>query len=268
MPSDLATLYLDLMKRSLTNTIYDDPDFVRVAPRGWAKRVLVAAFARSGISLMRERSAEGRASGRQLNPRAHTMIGLKRLDNIQRCVESVLAESVPGDLAEAGVWRGGASCFMRAILKAHGVTDRKVWLADSFRGLPPPDSKNYPGDEGDMHHTISWLAVPIGQVKQTFERYGLLDSQVEFLEGWFKDTLPTAPIERLAVLRVDGDMYESTIEVLENLYPKLSPGGYVILDDWGDLPMSRKAVEDFRKASGVEEPIQDVDGIAVYWRKR
>jgi len=157
---------------------------------------------------------------------------------------------------------------MRAILKAYGVVDRRVWLADSFRGLPPPDATKYPGDEGDRHHEIPWLAVPAEQVKVTFGRYGLLDSQVEFLEGWFKDTLPTAPIAQLALLRVDGDMYKSTMEVLENLYPKLSPGGYVILDDWGDLPMSRKAVDDFRQANGIDEALEPVDGIAVYWRKR
>src|SRR5258706_4253872 len=175
---ELARLYLDLMKRSLTNTIYDDPDLVPVAPRRSARRVVVSAFADAGILLVRERSHEWRASGRQPNPRAHTMIGIKRLDNIQRCVESVLADGVPGDLLEAGVWRGGASCFMRGTLKAHGVGDRRVWLADSFRGLPPPDAQKYPRDEGDRPYTIPWLAVAVQPEKTNLWPAGVLDCPV------------------------------------------------------------------------------------------
>ena len=102
-------------------------------------------------------------------------------------------------------------------------------------------------------------------MRDNFRRYGLLDDEVEFLEGWFKDTLPAAPIERLAILRLDGDMYGSTMETLEALYDKVGPGGFVIVDDY-ILPGCRKAVDDFRAARGIAAPMTDVDGAAVFWR--
>src|SRR5262249_42248392 len=133
-----------------------------------------------------------RVEGRDWPPTAHTMIGLKRLDNLQFCVEDVLTRNVPGDLMETGVWRGGACIFLRALLRAHGVRDRRVWVADSFEGLPAPNAEKYPHDAQDLLHTVPYLAVSLEQVQANFERYGLLDEQVCFLKGWFRDTLPQA----------------------------------------------------------------------------
>lgn len=200
-------------------------------------------------------------------PTAHTMIGFDRLDNLQQCVETVLADGVPGDFIETGAWRGGATIFMRAILEAHGANDRRVWVADSFEGLPPPDVERYPPDAGDTLHTFEEFKVSLGQVKDNFERYGLLDDRVRFLKGWFRDTLPQAPIEKLAVIRLDGDMYESTMDALANLYPKLSTGGYLIVDDYGAFPACRQAVHDYREAHGIGEEIVPVDWSGVYWRR-
>jgi O-methyltransferase len=95
----------------------------------------------------------------------------------------------------------------------------------------------------------------------------LLDEQVRFLEGWFRDTLPAAPIKRLAVLRLDGDLYESTIQALESLYDRLSTGGYVIIDDYGNVAGCRQAVHDFRARRGINEPIRPIDWAGVYWRR-
>jgi O-methyltransferase len=207
-----------------------------------------------------------REGGRDWPVRAHTMIGLKRLDNLQFCVETVIIEGVPGDLIETGVWRGGACIFMRAILKAYGDMERQVWVADSFAGLPEPNETEYEADRGDPSHTFVELAVPREVVAKNFERYGLRDDRVRFLEGWFKDTLPTAPINSLAVIRLDGDMYESTIQALEALYPKLSRGGFVIIDDYG-CPPCAQAVHDFRKRNAVNDHIYDIDGMSSYWRR-
>jgi O-methyltransferase len=197
------------------------------------------------------------------------MIGLKRLDNLQTCVERVLHEGVPGDLIETGVWRGGATIFMRAILTAYGVKDRQVWVADSFEGLPLPDPEKYPEDEGDEFHTpeLEILAVPLEEVRDNFRGYGLLDEQVRFLRGWFRDTLPEAPIKSLAVLRLDGDMYESTMDALVNLYPKLSPGGYCIVDDYGAIEACRQAVHDYRDAHDIGEEIIPIDWSGIFWRR-
>ena len=195
------------------------------------------------------------------------MIGLKRLDNLQFVVEDVIAKGIPGDLVETGAWRGGACIFMRAILKAHGDRDRKVWVADSFEGVPTLNPEKYPADAGMKTHKKKFLAVSLETVKTNFDRYGLLDDQVKFLKGWFKDTLPTAPIEKLAVLRLDGDLYESTMDSLVNLYPKLSSGGYIIVDDT-IIPACAKAVEDYRKKHGITEPIIRIDWTGVYWQKK
>jgi O-methyltransferase len=103
-------------------------------------------------------------------------------------------------------------------------------------------------------------------VKRTFESYGLLDDRVRFLPGWFKDTLHAAPIERLALLRLDGDIYESTMDALVALYEKLVPGGYLIVDDFF-VPTCKKAIEEFRAARGITEPIVTIDWAGAYWRK-
>ena len=248
MVEGARSLYLDLMKKCLTDFIYGDVlEKPNIGPGPF--------------------DPAQRAEGRDWPAHAHTMIGLKRLDSLQSCVEDVLARGVPGDLIETGVWRGGASIFMRAVLKAYGVNDRRVWVADSFEGLPAPDPEKYPADAGDRLHEFKELAVPLEEVKANFARYGLLDDQVRFLKGWFRDTLPNAPIERLAVARLDGDMYESTTDALVNLYPKLSAGGYLIVDDYGCYASCRQAVHDYREAHGVTDEIREIDWTGVYWQK-
>jgi O-methyltransferase len=208
-----------------------------------------------------------RREGRDWPAQAESMIGLYRLDNLQRCIVDVLRRGVPGDLIEAGAWRGGATIFMRAVLAAYGDTERRVWVADSFEGLPKPDPERFPAEAGDRHWTWDQLAVSLEEVKANFDRYGLLDDQVRFLPGWFRDTLPAAPIDRLAVLRLDGDMYGSTMDALEALYPKLSPGGYVIIDDYGNIAQCKEAVTDFRNANGIIDPIETIDWTGVYWQR-
>ncbi len=273
---DPRELYLDLMKKCLTRYVceetlkpYEVPAWGGPVKR-WLKRKLVEGLRARGIETFGRApfDREARALGRDTPMEAETMIGLRRLDNLQECVTTVILEGIPGDLVETGVWRGGACIFMRAILAAYNDTTRRVWCADSFQGLPAPNVTAYPADSAAWWHNRKDLAVSLEAVKQNFARYGMLDSQVEFLEGWFKDTLPTAPIDRCAVIRLDGDMYESTMDSLKNLYPKLSPGGFVIVDDYGLVEDTcRRAVHDFRDAHSIHEPIIDIDGWGVYWRR-
>lgn len=265
-------LYLQLMKQCLTRMLWREKYRPMAASlNGWRSLVLkplqhLVRQAQMELVHVEPDRTDVREEGRDWPLEAETMVGLKRLENLQACVTSVIRNGVPGDLIETGVWRGGSSIFMRAILKAYGDTSRKVWLADSFRGLPPPDPARYPVDAGDTLWKYSELAIPLEQVKANFARYGLLDEQVEFLPGWFRDTLPTAPIERLAVLRLDGDLYESTMEALVALYPKVSAGGFVIVDDYG-LPTCRAAIEDFRQAQGITDPIQLIDWTGAFWQR-
>jgi O-methyltransferase len=200
--------------------------------------------------------------------RAATMIGPQRLEHLHDCLEQIHTDAIAGDLIETGVWRGGATIFMRGFLEAYGDTQRKVWVADSFEGLPLPNPSRYPQDAGGlMLHQERPIKVSLGQVKTYFERYALLDAQVCFLEGFFKDTLPNAPIKQLALLRLDGDMYESTLDALQALYPKVSPGGYVIVDDYGAIPACRAAVTDYCKSLHITPEIKYVDHACVFWRK-
>ncbi|WP_261555570.1 TylF/MycF family methyltransferase [Frankia tisae] len=258
--------YLDLLRSTLTFSLWDGEDGSVWEARGGARRILARAAERQGVEIVKRTSPDARGDGRDWPRLAHTMTGERRMRNLQECAEQVIRDRVPGDLIETGVWRGGACILMRGVLAAYGVSDRTVWVADSFAGLPVPDPR-YAADAGDRHHEHSALAVSVNQVQENFRRYGLLDDQVRFLPGWFRDTLPGAPIERLAVLRLDGDMYESTIDALGALYPKLSPGGYCIIDDYGAVPGCRAAVDDYRTAHGVSEPINPVDWTGVYWRR-
>jgi len=269
-------LYIDLLKKTLTFSLWPEPPM----PIGYFSRRrhtfpyrmirgVNRILGKRGLSLgaVRKHSLEAREGGETWPGYADTMVGMKRLDNLEHCIRTVITENVRGDLIETGVWRGGSCILMRGILKALNVTDRKVFVADSFQGLPLPDPDKYPSDVGDVHHAYDFLAVAEETVRQNFTRYGLLDDQVVFLKGFFADTLPVAPIEQLAVLRLDGDMYSSTMDALENLYHKLSPGGFCIIDDYA-LPPCAKAVEDFRFANNISEPIETIDKIAKFWRKR
>lgn len=158
---------------------------------------------------------------------------------------------------------------MRAVLAVHGDEKRCVWLADSFSGLPVPDTKRYKADENVIRLDLflDILAVSEADVKTNFERYGLLDDRVRFLPGWFKDTLPDAPIERIALLRLDGDFYESTIQALDALYPRLSVGGFCIVDDFHAISACKQAVTEYRDKHGIFEEIKEIDGSGVFWRK-
>jgi hypothetical protein len=248
-----ALLYLDLLKRSLTNTIFDsEPD----ASEGSTARYVEAAIRHY-----------------QQGP-AVSMLPVVRLDNLQTCIMDVVEHNVPGDLVETGVWRGGATIFMRAVLDILDVTDRNVWVADSFEGLPEPDPAKFPLESkafksAAMTKYYNHLAVGLDEVKRNFAAYGMLDDQVKFLKGWFRDTLPLAPIRDIAVLRLDGDYYESTRDALTNLYDKVSPGGFVIIDDYGEEHWTycRKAVEEFRTERGIIDPMIRVDLPCAYWRK-
>ena len=273
MRNDAALLYLDLLKKCLRRDGFEEPYHLinpaRASTAGRLYTPVRALLERRNLVVVQRVPAATREAGEYWPASAETMLSPARLDNIQACVTQVIEDGVPGDLIETGVWRGGATILMRAVLAAYGDDSRKVWVADSFQGLPPPDPERYPADRGDTHWQWEQLAASADHVRANFERYGLLDDRVEFLQGWFRDTLPDAPIDRLAVLRVDGDMYEGTIDPLRHLYPKLSPGGFVIVDDYGDpnLAGCRKAVDDYRTEQSITEPITPIDSMGVFWRK-
>lgn len=275
---ELRSQYLTLLKKTLTrrlwrthlSPVFQAPSFPARLARWITDQILsLPPFAKRGMVLLQTLPESVSEDGSYWPIDGHTMVGWKRLENLQACVETIFAEGIEGDLLEAGVWRGGVAIFLKGMLFVHGDGARRVFVADSFAGLPEPR----PDDRADVPFGVkkngaaaNFLAVSEEEVRDNFARYGLLDDKVVFLKGFFHETLPGAPIERLALLRADGDMYRSTMDILESLYDKLSPGGFCIIDDYA-LASCRAAVDAFRERRKLSEPLIEIDWSGVYWRK-
>jgi len=285
----LIKRYLELIKSALLNELYveleaqllmsvlcaarkivlDLPEFRAVrTDRAFLDQLLAAK--QGGDSILLESPVEGttpRVDGslRNYTEFSYTLVGRKRLDNLQRCIEDVLRRQVPGDFLEAGVWRGGCCILMRAVLAAHDFQDRRVWLADSFAGLPTSQHQQDQGFAMDAS-LLPVLAVTMDEVRRNFQKFGLLDEQVKFLPGWFDHSLPRSDTGPLALLRVDCDLYASTLTVLDTLHARVSPGGWVIIDDYGILPPCRQAVDEFRARNGITAALERIDEHGVCWR--
>ena len=268
-PVTLRKRYLDLMEAVLTGAFEEDAPIPTAGYRQLVSHVLTAIH---GVEQEAPDDALGynttlRDKGWDWPSKSLTMVGRQRLHNFRTLIERSIAEGVAGDIIETGVWRGGASIMARAVLLAHDVTDRRVVVADSFEGLPPPAPDLYPADSTSDLHEFTELAIPLEQVQANFRRFDLLDDQVVFLKGWFRDTMPTVASERIAVLRLDGDMYESTMDALNALYDKVVPGGAVIVDDYGAVEGCRRAIADFLGARSIRVKLANIDGIGAWWVK-
>lgn len=240
--------YLDLAKRCILRTIFPDQN---LDPDG---NVLPY-------------DAELRREGRLYPTEAYSMVGELRLDSLEKACLEVINNSVPGDFAECGVWRGGCGILMKAVLRDRRAEgSRRVWLFDSFEGAPPP---RLPEDSGDRHFAYSHIfAVSKEAVEANFRAMNLLDGGVVFRQGWFSDTVPAAhDLQSIAVLRLDGDMYESTKVCLDWFYPRISKGGYVLIDDYYVLDGCRRAVDDYRSEHEITATILASDWNGVYWLK-
>ena len=276
----LARSYLKLLRDSLCNEHYrrDDDTSLSESELRQAREVLERVQLRFGHS---QQTAVRRLLSR-ITPelavhwfrrnswQAYTLLDPIGLDNLQRCFGQILEKNIPGDLIECGVWRGGSCIFLRGLLRAYGQRRRRVWVADSFQGLPVPDPEQSPEDAitHEFLQVIGGLRCSLEEVRENFRRFDLLDRQVQFLPGWFHETLPNAPIEKLALVRLDADYYESTQQALEALYPKLSRGGFMIIDDYGSAGLgARRAVDDFRRQQSIRGAIRGVNENIAYWEK-
>ena len=249
-PEALRAAYIDLLKLCLTDLAGPSTTSVGALPDG-------------GV-VARELEGDGRrlrSAGMDWPLHGLTMVGLQRLDDLQACVEAVVADGVEGDLIEAGAWRGGASILMRGTLDTLG-DDRTVWVADSFEGFAGEDA-----DPDDIAlSAFDFLAAPVDEVRESFERFGC-DRGVELVRGFFEDTLPGLTGRRWAIVRLDADTYEATKQALACLYPGLATGGYLIIDDYAWFEGCRRAVDEFRTEHGVAEPIEQVDFTCARWRR-
>lgn len=279
-PNDPRSLYLELLKSTLSNQFY--PRELLEAPAG-------EELSRAAGALRRAREKFGHLPAtpeikaalnqtpyqlamfiRANVPMAYTLVSPENLSVLQRCLETVITEKISGDVIECGVWRGGVCVFMRGLLKAYGDVTRKVWVADSFQGLPAPDADAHPLDAiyHEYFQQVNNFNISRERVEFAFQSFGLLDEQVAFVPGWFHESLPLATVEKLALIRLDGDYYESTAPCLSALYPKLSPGGFVIIDDYNAPNLGvKRAVDEFREREDISAPLMQIDAQSVYWRK-
>ena len=247
---DVRAAYLDVLKLALCDL---------VSPHG----TMTASRNENGTCDPTHIGADQlwiRRDGRDWPVYALTMCGLDRLTDLQMCVEAIVADQVDGDLIEAGVWRGGASMLMRATLDSLDE-GRMVWVADSFQGFQSSDG---PWPEFLSRYEI--LNVPLDDVRRNFSHYGLEDG-VNFLPGQFADTLPLIGKQQWAVIRLDGDTYDTMRVSLEALYDGLSDGGFVIVDDYKILPDCARAVTEFRRERGIVDELVGVGWNCARWRK-
>ncbi|MBQ9536167.1 MAG: hypothetical protein IJU79_00085 [Desulfovibrionaceae bacterium] len=286
MFTDIKKQYLELLKNSLTNELYKELEinmlyWAIMNYNGKQPDILALVDPQKYIpeiyNYVNERKTKGMgfyyytdAKGRRIDLRnycdyAYSMIGKARMDNIEFCLDIIRNENIPGDLLETGVCRGGAVIFMKGYLYAYNINNKHIFAADSYQGLPEPSRK----EDENLDLSVDkypCLAISLEKVKETFKRYNLLDDQIIFLKGWFKDTLPNAPIKNLCLLRLDGDLYESTYDSLEYCYHKVVEGGFVIIDDYETLSVCKKAVNDFRNRNNITEKIEKIDESSIFWR--
>jgi O-methyltransferase len=271
----LRRRYLDLLKRALVNLIYPEHELriEELETNGVGDDSIAHERRLRDIRYLEahtfadllEHKRLGSTWRKRVTRFSHTMIGLRRLDNLDYCAASVFANDTPGDFLEAGVCQGGASVFLRGLQVAHGQSHRRTWVADSFRGLPA-STATADVDHDFAERRFPWLAASVTAVQDNFRTYGLLSGEVRFLEGWFSETLPQAPVEQLAILRIDADLYSSTRDVLASLHDRVSPGGFVIIDEYSAFEPCRRAVDDFRREHAIDAPLRRVDGSGVYWQ--
>jgi O-methyltransferase len=271
--NDDLSRYFELLKLTLSGAIYEESAWRVLEPdkrpglRGRIRSAILRALQRRGLAVVYQRAydAKQREFGQDWPMVGLTMVGHRRLDNVRNCILTVIADGIPGDFVECGVWRGGASIYAKALLDAYGANDRRVWLADSFEGMPAIEAEE---DKIDIDLSeVRYLAVTQDQVAANFKRFGLLDENVRFIKGWFSESLSSAPIDAIAVLRLDGDHYTSTMASLTSLYGKVSPGGFVIIDDYNVFAGCKRAVTEFRAAHGISAELVPIDEDAVYWRR-
>jgi hypothetical protein len=273
--SAMRRRYLRLLRKALVNLIYPEHElrlrYLESAPGSGrlalqrALRDVRYADAATFDELVASKQ-DGRNFRKAVTRDAHTMVGLRRLENIEWCAAQIFAAGVEGDFLEAGVCQGGASIFMRGVQVAYGEEHRRMWVADSFEGLPPPRTEADAGLDFTEERQ-PWLAASLSSVRDNFRTYDLLSDEVRFIAGWFSETLVASEVGRLALLRIDADLYESTRDVLVALYDRVTPGGFVIVDDYHAFQACRTAVDEFRRERGIADPLRRVDWTATCWQK-
>ncbi len=273
-PNPTAGMYLDLLRKCVTREMFADTGYA-VTPRGHTlksrmAKVVLEILSRKQLKLVRENQTtlEDKLEGRGWPGTAESMSGSRRLEFFQKVLYVIERDGVRGDFFEGGCWRGGAVIMMLGALRALGMSDRKVWAADSFEGYPAPGPDSTAEDRF-LYEQGSYFRISRGDFEANVAKYQLMSDALVVLEGYFDRSLPTAPIDRLALIRIDIDGYEGTRAILENLYPKLSPGGFVVVDDYG-VEGARRAIDGYLAEHHPSASIRSIpqkNEKAIYFRK-
>jgi len=252
-------LYLDTVRDTLTGAILRTPS-VEVAA-GNASALVRTPY-----------NKQTRWLGNDWCDSCYTMAGGARVQNVRNLVQQTIAEGIPGDFLEAGTWRGGCSIMARVVQRVMGEGEnRHTYLCDSFSGLPLSSQSR----DGDIWNGMHFLEVSQSDVEDNVKLFNALDDNVHFRKGYFSQSLPKVRQElkkngrQLAVLRGDGDMYESYMDILYNLYDFVPVGGYFICDDCPSIDVAKQAIDDFRMDHNISDPILAVEGSITgsFWRK-
>jgi O-methyltransferase len=183
---------------------------------------------------------------------AYTMTSVERMYALYEAVRHVTRSGIPGDFVECGVWRGGSSMLAALALNRAGDTGRRLYLYDTFAGMPEPGELDVnvlgesarPTWQSEQRDDVNeWCYSSLDEVRGNLLSTGFPAERVNLVEGRVEETIPATMPERIAVLRLDTDWYESTLHELEHLYPRLSPGGVLIVDDYGYWAGARAAVD-------------------------
>ena len=201
------------------------------------------------------------------SPDVHSMCDVKEVDQMEYLVKDVIRRQIPGSIVETGSWRCGLMKYTKAIVDIYEGSNRQIYMFDTFDHFPKPTQNQ---KDQAIHPIVEFLfenMQPLDRIKASFKELGLLDDNVHFIQGLFEDTVPRTNLDKIAILRLDSDYYESTMLVLKHYYKNIVPGGWLVCDDYNNPFLGAKsAVTDFRAANNITSPIIDTHGGSVYWR--
>ncbi|MBC7481981.1 MAG: class I SAM-dependent methyltransferase [Rhizobacter sp.] len=188
-----------------------------------------------------------------------TLTTTERVVALVRALDYVIQNDIPGSIVECGVWKGGSMMAAALALQRLGKTNRSLYLYDTYEGMPPPTEldKDYLGNTASSQmaaldkNAMIWARAQLDEVQANMQSTGYPGELISYVKGKVEDTIPQAIPNSIALLRLDTDWYESTKHELEHLFPRLVPGGVLILDDYGHWEGARRAVDEYIDAHGI-----------------
>lgn len=199
----------------------------------------------------------------------YTLTTLESMYGLYKAADYVSAAGIPGDLVECGVWKGGSSMLMAHMLVQRQDTDRRLYLYDTFAGMSQPTGrdKTIGCDTPAMKEWMNkrkgthneWAFAPLDEVRRNMESTGFPQGNIRYVEGTVEETIPRIVPDRIALLRLDTDWFESTHHELKHLFPLVSPGGVIVVDDYGHFSGAKEAVDLYLRENSIPLLLNRID---------